>query len=315
VNAHGADDGALHIFISDWEPAPGRLPPGTSAWAIGDVHGQLDLLNALLTAVETEVAAAPPGPRHLILLGDYIDRGPENIAALERAANVDIPGVTVTALMGNHEEILDEFLNGERIDWDFLDSWAMNGGQSTLANLGVGPGDLRRLTASALTDQVRQRAPESVRHALATLQIGLRLGDYLFVHAGVHPRHALEDDARQRLTTIREPFLTGKGWIHDFAVVHGHSIIGPDIARHRIAVDSGAFMTGILSCVELSGDEARFIVASRAPDLDALRRIPGRRALSGERWRRQASLRRAGASGRATPMLSATSLSPIHAGL
>jgi serine/threonine protein phosphatase 1 len=285
ISTRTADDGGIHIFVSDWEPAPGRMPADTTAWAIGDVHGQLDLLNALLAAVETRIAAAPPGPRHLVLLGDYIDRGPDNIAALERAATVEIPGVTVTALKGNHEEILDDFLHGERIDWDFLDSWSMNGGERTLANLGVGPGDFRRLTASALTDATRQRTPNSVSRALAALKVGLRLGGYLFVHAGVHPRHALEDEARQKLTTIREPFLTGKGWIHDFAVVHGHSILGPDIARHRIAVDSGAFMTGILTGVELRDDRARFMAASRTPDLEQLRRIPGRRALSAERWR------------------------------
>jgi serine/threonine protein phosphatase 1 len=290
VNARAAGDGDIHIFVSAWEPAPGRTPAETTVWAIGDVHGQLDLLEALLAAVEAQVAAAPPGPRHLVLLGDYIDRGPENIAALERAADVEIPGVTVTALRGNHEEMLGDFLSGDRIDWEFLDLWSANGGLRTLANLGVAPGDFRRMTASALTEAARRNTPANARRALGALKLSLRLGGYLFVHAGVHPRHALphpipETPGHHQLTTIREPFLTGRGWVHDFAVVHGHSIVGPDIAPHRIAVDSGAFMTGVLTCVELRNDMARFIAASRAPDLEALRRIPGRRPLSSERWR------------------------------
>jgi serine/threonine protein phosphatase 1 len=278
-------DGAITLFISDWENGPGRLPPETAAWAIGDVHGQDDLLAVLLAAVEGRLARSGTGPRHLILLGDYIDRGPGSIAALERAAHLEMPGATVTALWGNHEEYLDELLRGEAVGEDFLDFWADNGGLDTLENLGVSPGDLRREGPNAIIARVRATAPGSVIRALDRLEMGLKLGGYLFVHAGVDPRHPLEADEHQRLTTIREPFLSGKGWIHDFAVVHGHSIVGPEVARHRISVDSGAFWTGVLTCVELRDDKARFIAASRNDDLEGLRRIPGRRPLSGETWR------------------------------
>lgn len=284
VSAPIAGNGRPHIFVSDWEAAPARLPAGLTAFAIGDVHGQLDLLDALLDACRVLLALAPPGPRHLIALGDYIDRGPDNIAALERAAFLEIPDVVVTALMGNHEETLEECLRGDPGP-GFIETWAMNGGLKTLANLGVRPAAMRRLDETAIIDQVRRNAPASVFLALDRLEIGLRLGGYLFVHAGVHPRHELGAAEHQRPTTIREPFLSGKGWRHDFAVVHGHSIIGPDIAPHRIAVDSGAFWTGVLTAVELRDDQARFIAASREGDLETLRRIPGRRPLSAERWR------------------------------
>jgi serine/threonine protein phosphatase 1 len=276
----------FNIFTSDWEDAPGRLPTGVSAWAIGDVHGQRDHLDALLAAVRTLIDDAPPGPRHLILIGDYIDRGPDNIGALELVGDLDIPGVAVTVLRGNHEDYLDRLLNDESVGEDFMANWIVNGGDATLADLGVGEHDLRERGAAAVARAMRSRPLPGVRRALARLEIGLRLGGYLFVHAGVHPRHALEDAANQRLTTIREPFLGGEGWIHDFAVVHGHSIMGPDIASHRIAVDSGAFWTGVLTCVELRDDRARFILATRDDDLERLRRIPGRRPLAAERWRR-----------------------------
>ncbi|HLZ85422.1 MAG TPA: metallophosphoesterase [Caulobacteraceae bacterium] len=279
----------FNIFVSDWEDAPARLPAGVRAWAIGDVHGQLTHLDALLAAVRTMIDAAPPGPRHLVLMGDYIDRGPDNIAALERAGNLEIPGVAVTALRGNHEDYLDRFLHDDAVGEDLVANWVVNGGNATLANLGVSEGDLRERGAAAVARAVRTQPLAGVRRALARLEIGLRLGGYFFVHAGVHPRFPLHDAMRQRLKTIREPFLAGEGWIHDFAVVHGHSIIGPDIAPHRIAVDSGAFWTGVLSCVELRDDQARFILATRDGDLERLRRIPGRRPLSAERWRRLAT--------------------------
>jgi serine/threonine protein phosphatase 1 len=276
----------FNIFVSEWEDGPARLPPGLAAWAIGDVHGQLAHLDALLAAVRTLIDAAPPGPRHLVLMGDYIDRGPDNIAALERAGSLDIPGVAVTALRGNHEDYLDRFLNDASVGEDLVANWVVNGGDATLANLGVSEKDLRDRGAAAVARAVRAQPLPGVRRALARLEIALRLGGYLFVHAGVHPRYPLHDAVRQRPTTIREPFLAGEGWVHDFAVVHGHSIVGPDIAPHRIAVDSGAFWTGVLTCVELRDDRARFIAATRDDDLERLRRIPGRRPLSAERWRR-----------------------------
>jgi serine/threonine protein phosphatase 1 len=275
----------FNIFISDWEDAPARLPEGAGAWAIGDVHGQLAHLDALLAACLTLIGAAPAERRHLILMGDYIDRGPDNIAALERAGSLEIAGVDVTALRGNHEDYLDGFLNDDAVGQGLVDNWVVNGGDATLANLGVSQGDLRERGAMAVAEAVRTQPLPGVRRALARLEMALRLGGYLFVHAGVHPRLPL-GDVRQRLTTIREPFLSGEGWIHDFAVVHGHSIAGPDIAPHRIAVDSGAFWTGVLTCVELRDDQARFIAATRDDDLEHLRRIPGRRPLSAERWRR-----------------------------
>jgi len=276
----------FNIFMSDWEDGPARVPTGVRAWAIGDIHGQLAHLEALLAVVEMLSEQAPPGPRHLITLGDYIDRGPENIGALVRVGALEIPGVTVTRLFGNHEDHLERFLRDDGVSEDFLQSWIINGGDRTLANLGVGESEVLEGGARGIVERLRNLPMPGVREALERLELGMKLGGYLFVHAGVHPRYPLEDAAHQRLTLIREPFLSGAGWSHDFAVVHGHSIVGPDIAPHRIAVDSGAFWTGVLTCVELHEDKARFIVATQDDDLERLRRIPGRRPLSAERWRR-----------------------------
>ena len=277
---------AFNIFISDWEAAPAQAPAGVSAWAIGDLHGHLDHLEALLTSVESLIAQAPPGPRHLVMMGDYVDRGPANIGALERVAALELPGVNVTRLIGNHEQFLQSFLNDPATDADFLHFWSDNGGLDTLGDLGLRPGDIDKFGATAVIDRIRETTPPGVKRALESLEITFRLGGYLFAHAGVHPLYPLEDAERQRFTTIRQPFLNGVGWIHDFAVVHGHSIVGPDIAPHRIAVDSGCFHTGVLTCVELRDDRARFICATQEPDLDGLLRIRGRRPLSKETWRK-----------------------------
>ena len=278
-------DGPFNLFVSDWEPAPARLPAGARAWAIGDVHGHLDHLDALLAAVQTRIAAAPDGHKSLIMLGDTVDRGPDNIAALIRAATLDIAGVDCTALWGNHEEYLDTFLSDPNADDGFLAFWAANGGLATLANLGVDPAEVSRRSAADIFAMGRALAPPAVREALSRLRTSTRVGGYLFVHAGVHPRHGLDDVDIQRLTTMREPFLTGEHWSHDFAVVHGHSIIGPDVKAHRISVDSGAYYTGVLTAVELVDDHARFLCVTRERDLDALMKIRKRRPLSSESWR------------------------------
>ena len=276
----------FNLFISDWENAPAALPAGDSAWAIGDVHGHLDHLNALLAAVETLVAEAPAGPRHVVTIGDYVDRGPACLGALERVASLEIPGATVTRLRGNHEEFLERFLTDEDADGDFLAFWAANGGLETLGDMGVRRDQVERGYPALAIARGRAGAPGWLRPALGRMTLGLRLGGYMFVHAGVHPLCPVEDADNQRFTTIRQPFLDGEGWIHDFAVVHGHSIVGPDVERHRIAVDSGAYYTGVLTCAELRGDQVRFICATPDDNLDALTRVRGRRPLSAERWRR-----------------------------
>lgn len=277
--------GSLNTFISDWEPGPARLPADVRAWAIGDVHGHLRHLEALLLAVEARVDAAPPGEKHLVMLGDTIDRGPDSLAALRRAATLEIPGVQTTALWGNHEEYLQRFLSGPDASEDFLRFWADNGGLATMANLGLNPDDFASRPAAETIAAGRALAPAGVLDALSRLKMDVRIGSYLFVHAGVHPRHGLDDEGVQRLTTMREPFLAGENWSHDFAVVHGHSIVGPDIRPHRISVDSGAYYTGVLTAVELRDTRARFICVSPDPNLDALLKVRKRRSLSSETWR------------------------------
>ena len=284
--SHPAPDAPdFNLFISAWEPAPARLPDDTCVWAIGDIHGHLRHFEALLAAIEALMAAAPAGKRHVVTLGDYIDRGPDSLGVLKRIAALDLPGASVTCLGGNHEEYLREAFDGVGADDDFFDFWMANGGLATLESFGFTFEEMRRQGGAATLRALRERPLPEVRQALERLKLGLRIGGYLFVHAGVHPHHPLEHDEHQRLTTIRQPFLDGDHWMHDFAVVHGHSIVGPDLAAHRVSVDSGAYWTEVLTAVELRGARARFISVTPHDSLDALRKIPGRRPLASESWR------------------------------
>ena len=75
--------------------------------------------------------------------------------------------------------------------------------------------------------------------------------------------------------TLREPFLSAGHWRQSFAVVHGHTIRGPEICQHRIAIDSGCYRTGVLTALVLAEDEARFICVTSRPDLQAFSQLKG----------------------------------------
>ena len=96
--------------------------------------------------------------------------------------------------------------------------------------------------------QLSERLPADHLEFLRALELKIQLGDFLFVHAGVRPGVALAKQSRRDLLTIREPFLSHRGPL-PWRVVHGHTVVAaPEILPHRIALDTGAYATGRLSC-------------------------------------------------------------------
>lgn len=277
-------DGPFRIFVSDWRAAPGRTPDDEVVCAIGDVHGQLAHLRVLVDWLAGNVFRDGTGPRHLVTLGDYVDRGPRGLGVLGFLAQFDPPGVRVTRLIGNHDIFLNTFLYDETIGFDFIDFWFANGGGSTAHELGLEPEDFDGEDLRALQTRARARLPAAAAECLASLRASERIGSYLFVHGGVDPRRALADHDLDELVTMREPFLSGRGWRHDFVVVHGHTVCGPDVKPHRIACDSGAFLTGVLTCVQLEADRLRFVIATEAAGPAALDQIPARNHAAPIAW-------------------------------
>jgi len=280
-------DKPFRVFVSDWRPAAGRLPDNETVCAIGDVHGQLPHLLALTDWLDRNVFARRDRRIHLVTLGDYIDRGPRGIGVLNFLGQHDPPGVKVTCLRGNHDMFLETFLREEAIDLDFVAMWLENGGGATLRELGIEAADFFRSDVRGLRARARTQLPTAAARCLAGLQMSERIGGYLFVHGGVHPRRALEEHDALDLVTMREPFLSGAGWRHDFVVVHGHTVCGPDIRRHRIACDSGAFLTGVLSCVQIEPNRLRFIIVTDAAGPSALRQIPAQHNAPAFTWSEQ----------------------------
>ncbi|WAC25951.1 metallophosphoesterase family protein [Ancylobacter sp. SL191] len=239
------------------EPPPYSIPAGQRVYAIGDIHGWLDLLDRLLAMVvqDARCASAGPSSARFIFLGDYIDRGPASRQVIDRLiAGRDAAGWI--CLKGNHEAMLLEALDGRR---DF-DVWLANGGVETLFSYGIVA--RQHLTAGG-EDALRAAMSEAIPPAhlafLRELPTSHELGGYFFCHAGVRPGVPLERQADDDLLWIREAFINSTA-DHGRRVVHGHTpVMASEILPNRINVDTGAYLTHRLSCAVLEAAEVRVL--------------------------------------------------------
>jgi serine/threonine protein phosphatase 1 len=234
-----------------------HVPDKIRVYAIGDVHGRLDLLDALLTRIDEDDALRGPCPVQLIFLGYMIDRGPHSAGVVKRVLQIARHG-DVRVLMGNHEEIFLRYLDGET---SILPTFTKMGGRETLESYGLSDEEFATLPADLLLGRVRELVPADHIAALRRFEDVVSVGDYSFVHAGVRPGIGLLQQTPGDLRWIREPFLSDDTW-HGSVIVHGHSVT-PDVdARpNRIGIDTGAFMSGRLTAIGLEGSDHWFVSA------------------------------------------------------
>jgi serine/threonine protein phosphatase 1 len=203
------------------------LPKTHLTYAIGDIHGRLDLLERAFDLMDAYAGARS---FQVVCLGDYVDRGPDSQGVIDflrrKAAHM-----TLTCLKGNHEAmLLEAFDEGE---WTF---WLENGGSETLASYPDG------MTAEHL-DWMRD------------LPICARDADRLYVHAGFMPGAGLADQDEDVCLWIRGRFLSADLDELPGHVVHGHTpqhadkpeMAAPERLPHRTNLDTGAVWTGVLS--------------------------------------------------------------------
>jgi serine/threonine protein phosphatase 1 len=232
-----------------------RAPDGVRIYAIGDVHGRADLLAQCFACMDADVAAFP-GPRMIqVLLGDYIDRGPQSRQVVDLLVQRSHHH-RIVCLKGNHETYIADFLREPAI----LGEWRHFGGLETLVSYGVTPSvNANEREQRDLAEAFDRALPRSHRDFFAGLRTSFACGDYFFVHAGVRPGVPLSGQHEQDLLWIREEFLLheeGFGKI----VIHGHTpVLEPDIRHNRINIDTGAYATGRLTCLVLEGDDMTFI--------------------------------------------------------
>lgn len=251
------------LVATDTSTARGK--EGARAYAVGDVHGRLDLLDLLLARIEDDIASQFSGKIFIVFLGDLIDRGPDSSGVVERLRTYRHPLVKPIFLSGNHEEVLLRMLGGEK---GILPSWLKYGGAECAASYGIDPAVLGRLNEQAALAVVRAKVPQAHREFLEGFSDTFRFGDYLFVHAGIRPGVALEDQEHSDLRWIRHPFLTDEKE-HGFVIVHGHTVV-PRVEerRNRIGIDTGAYRSGVLTALAVQENRRWYISTGDSADVE-----------------------------------------------
>jgi serine/threonine protein phosphatase 1 len=223
-------------------------------YAIGDIHGRFDLLEQMIELINFDIKKR--GDQCLIVtLGDYIDRGPNSRGVVDRLLDNPFSGNFIP-LKGNHEALLEGFLENpaEGAHW-----WSL-GGWETLKSFGIEAKP--RMTPRGFTKvatKLREALSPQQLEFFSSLKTFLNVGDYFLCHAGVRPGTVLELQDEEDLLWIRDEFLDSQ---IDFGkvVVHGHTPVRePHVLANRINIDTGAFLTGRLTCVVLEEGPPRFI--------------------------------------------------------
>jgi len=233
-----------------------RVPQGMRVYAVGDVHGRADLLAQLLSEIDADLKEHPVPRAAHIFLGDYIDRGPDSRQVLDLLVARSQRHETVF-LKGNHEVLFEEFLrNPERFA-----AWRDVGGVDTLRSYGIRPPPNPDAAEQVmLARQLAGVLPPAHWQFLRSLRRSFSCGDFFFVHAGVRPGVPLSQQADQDLFWIRDEFLNSEERFGKI-IVHGHNpVMDVEFHSNRINIDTGAFVTGRLSCLRIESDDALFNV-------------------------------------------------------
>ena len=250
----------LSSYMPPWLRTASRtpLPDKYRVYAVGDIHGcvrQLDQLHDLILADwQSHCDVQPEGI--VVYLGDYIDRGPQSRAVIDCLSAHRDDGLLRIFLKGNHEDMLERFLD----DPEAAADWLEYGGLATLLSYGIYPVDNNRpRNVKQLAQQLKLIMPQAHHAFYKNLDMSFSVGGYFFCHAGVRPGVSVDRQTAHDLLWIRNEFVASES---DFGkiVVHGHSPVdAPEALFNRINVDTGAYATGRLTCAVLWLDQVAFL--------------------------------------------------------
>ncbi|MFZ2996189.1 metallophosphoesterase [Sphingobium sp.] len=238
----------------------GLVPDGQRIYAVGDIHGRLDLLDDLLDRIAADERTRPVSAVSLIFLGDLIDRGPQSAQVVQRLLDLSRDHAGVRFLMGNHEEVFLKALAGEQ---GALSFFLRIGGDATMLSYGVEEAQLAGADPAALHALMQAHVPADHGAFIEKFEDMIVIGDYAFVHAGVSPRVPFARQSTSALRWVRDEFLN-HGKALEKIVVHGHTI-SEDVeqAIHRVGLDTGAYASGRLTAMGFESD-ARWVIQTGA---------------------------------------------------
>ncbi|MEM1411526.1 MAG: metallophosphoesterase family protein [Pseudomonadota bacterium] len=237
------------------EGGKASAPDGTRLYAIGDIHGRADLLIDLHEMIRAD-AADYGGRKQVIYLGDYIDRGLQSKQVVELLLEPQLEGFEAVFLKGNHEQAMLDFLDYP----EATAGWLSFGGRETLMSYGITVTFMPLMKdMKKLAGELEEVLPDTHRRFLEDGLLSWRSGDYYFVHAGIRPGVDLEDQHFEDQLWIRDEFIESEQ-NHGAVIVHGHTI-SPEVELrpNRIGLDTGAFHSGVLSCLVLDGTVQRLL--------------------------------------------------------
>jgi serine/threonine protein phosphatase 1 len=226
-------------------------------YAVGDVHGCL----AELQSLENEIIADArqfPGIKLIVMLGDYVDRGPNSAQVIEHLCQAPPRGLQRLCLAGNHDVGMLDFIDGKAP----LESWMAIGGSATLFSYGLDADHLSTLHGPKEGSRiVAERIPAHHVAFLRQLPVLAYCRRFVLVHAGLRPGVAIEDQDDADLLLIRDAFFEGAKSF-DRLVIHGHTPVDtPKLDGRRLAIDTGAYFSGRLTAVRIAGDSMRVLTS------------------------------------------------------
>ena len=228
---------------------------GTIVYAVGDVHGCFEKLQVLEQKIVAD-SAGFNGRKLIVMLGDYVDRGPESAQVIEHLIQPPPDGFQRICLAGNHEAVFLDYLDGNLA----RDAWLATGGGSTLRSYGI---DLSYLSSLYSAQEIDQMARSSIPPAhvdfLRSLPVMAYSSQVVFVHAGIRPGTPLLEQDERDLLFIRNEFFDRSSEL-DRWVIHGHTPVQkPELSGRRLNIDTGAYMSGRLTAVQIGAGRARFL--------------------------------------------------------
>ncbi|WP_237212584.1 metallophosphoesterase family protein [Ruegeria lacuscaerulensis] len=233
------------------------IAPDQRFFAIGDIHGRLDLLQSLMSRLESDCP--------LVFAGDYIDRGAHSAEVLRLLHHLSLADDrSVFCLQGNHEDMLLSFLdNPEQVG----PHWLRNGGAHTLASFGISGVDttLMRARSGAIARRLRQAMGQELLVWLRERPLTWTSGNVTVVHAGLDPTAAVDDQLSQVCLWGHPKFFRQRRQDGQW-VVHGHTIVeSPQVHNGVVSIDTGAFFSGRLTAAEIRKENVRFISTEIPP--------------------------------------------------
>jgi len=244
------------IFGYEVTKAYASTPEDLRIYAIGDIHGRLDLLEKLQVKIEADAITAGHLKIIQIFLGDYVDRGPDSKAVVDFMLRRPPAGWDRVCLKGNHETMVLKFLGDE----NFLKKWSRSGGLETLHSYGAGLIEkMQDGDANKIQKKFKKKISKAHRNFFTHLKPSAEFGDYFFAHAGVRPSVELNAQTEDDLLWIRKEFISSNKNFGKI-VVHGHTPVKqPEILPNRINIDTGAWSSDQLTCLVLEGETRRFL--------------------------------------------------------